>query len=172
MAVLPAICEELMFRGALQGLLSPSLKGTRLWATIGLIFGLFHFSLFRLLPTACLGSILSWLVWRNRSIYPAMCVHAAHNSLAVLSVMYSIEPFSPPALAAAGVGLTIATLLLGLKPPLASETDKIPALAQGAPEGSAPGVSGHKDSDPGIRGHKDSDAGVGGHKDKASGEDA
>lgn len=135
MAVTPAICEELMFRGALQGLLAPSLKGARLWATIGLIFGLFHFSLFRLLPTAFLGSILSWIVWRNRSIFPAMCVHAAHNSLAVLSVLYSIEPFSPPALAAAGLGLIIATLLLRMSPPLASEADKITADSGASDQG-------------------------------------
>ena len=58
-AFTPAICEEALFRG-------PILRGLRtrfsaLGAAVltGLLFGLFHVSVWRLLPTAVLGFALS-----------------------------------------------------------------------------------------------------------------
>ncbi len=84
-ALSPAICEELLFRGALLS----SFRRTRLPATVtillvGLLFGLFHLSIHRLLPTAAMGVMLTWITWRTGSIFPSMLLHALSNSAAIL----------------------------------------------------------------------------------------
>jgi sodium transport system permease protein len=86
-AVTPAICEELVFRGVLlQGL------GTRLppWGTIAasaLVFAAFHLStetVIRFLPTLWLGLLFGYVVWRTRSIATSMLMHAFNNGAVVL----------------------------------------------------------------------------------------
>jgi len=78
--LLPAVCEELLFRGAMLGLLRRSMP---VWAAIAIqaaLFGAVHLMAFRVLPTAVLGVVLGLLVWRTRSLLPAMVVHALHNA--------------------------------------------------------------------------------------------
>jgi len=86
LALLPAVCEELLFRGFLLG----GLRASRgMWPAIvasAAIFGVFHFLVFRFAVTAGLGVILAYLCWQSRSILPAMVTHALHNTLGVLSV--------------------------------------------------------------------------------------
>lgn len=85
-ALVPALCEELLFRGYLLSALSTT---GRKWTAIvvsAVIFGIFHFVLFRFVVTACLGALLAYLVWQSRSILPAMIAHLLHNTMGVLSV--------------------------------------------------------------------------------------
>lgn len=87
LALLPAVCEELLFRGFLLGGLRSS---TGKWPAIvasAAVFGVFHFFVFRFAVTAGLGVILAYLCWQSRSILPAMVTHALHNTLGVLSVI-------------------------------------------------------------------------------------
>lgn len=82
-AVLPGICEEVAFRGLfLQSVIKRygKLKGAFVAA---LVFGLFHFQLFRIIPTAVLGLILSTFLLLSGSIFPGMLAHALNNALAV-----------------------------------------------------------------------------------------
>jgi sodium transport system permease protein len=80
-AVLPAICEEFLFRGAiLSGLRSRFTK----WGAIvlsGVLFGLVHApqAVFRFLPTAWLGIVLAWVVWESRSLWVAVLLHFVNN---------------------------------------------------------------------------------------------
>ncbi len=78
-ALQPAICEELFFRGALQGLL----RGfTRPWVRVllvGVAFGVFHLSLPRILPTGALGVVFAVALWRSRSIFVPMLMHLLNN---------------------------------------------------------------------------------------------
>ncbi|TYT75114.1 ABC transporter permease subunit [Desulfobotulus mexicanus] len=80
----PAVCEELAFRGLLlHGLRSRY----RFWGVVflnGLIFGLFHVDLFRIVPTAFLGMIFAMITLLTGSIFPAMLWHGLNNMLAVL----------------------------------------------------------------------------------------
>jgi len=84
-AVSPAICEELLFRGAILSGLRSGLR-SRWSAAIccGLLFGLFHLQLVQMLPAALLGVMLSWLVIASGSIIPAMIFHFLNNAAAVL----------------------------------------------------------------------------------------
>lgn len=88
-AITPAICEEALFRGAiLRGLLTRMSR----WGAIllcGVLFCLYHMNLYRLLPTAMLGVMLSWLAVVTGSIIPGMIAHAVSNGLLVtLATLY------------------------------------------------------------------------------------
>ncbi len=87
LALVPALCEELLFRGFLLGGVG-SVTGK--WGGLLLsaaIFGVFHFFLFRFTVTAGLGIVLGLLCWQSRSIWPGVLAHFLHNALgAVMSV--------------------------------------------------------------------------------------
>jgi sodium transport system permease protein len=84
MAVMPGICEEILFRGAIYGLLRRKFDTIGCCVLVGVLFGFFHLSGYRLLPTALLGIILTLMVYRTGSIFPSMLFHASHNALAIL----------------------------------------------------------------------------------------
>ncbi len=84
LALTPAICEEALFRGAMLSGLRQRLAP---WAAVlvtGLLFGLFHLSIFRILPTALSGVLLGYLVLRGRSLLPGVAGHFIINASAVL----------------------------------------------------------------------------------------
>jgi ABC-type Na+ efflux pump permease subunit/membrane protease YdiL (CAAX protease family) len=85
LAVLPAICEELTFRGILLSGLKRKLRPAALVVVIGIIFGLFHVSLFRIAPTAALGMVLTTVAIMTGSVFPGMLLHAGNNALGVLA---------------------------------------------------------------------------------------
>lgn len=85
MAVMPGICEEILFRGAIFGLLRRKYNTIGCCILVGVLFGFFHLSGYRLLPTAVLGIILTLAVFRTGSIFPSMLLHSSHNALAILA---------------------------------------------------------------------------------------
>jgi ABC-2 type transport system permease protein/sodium transport system permease protein len=89
MAVLPAVFEELCFRGFLFGALRTRLSGAWTVVASALVFGIFHEILFpgRLLPSTFLGLVLGWVRLRTGSILPGILLHALHNGL-LLSIIY------------------------------------------------------------------------------------
>lgn len=84
MAIMPAVCEEMLFRGAIYGLLKRKFTSINCCIVVGILFGFFHLSGYRLLPTATLGVILTLMVYRTGSIFPSMLFHASHNALAIV----------------------------------------------------------------------------------------
>ena len=81
------VCEELLFRGALMGLLLP--RGhwrpgrVRTIAVVlgqALVFGAVH-GPFQLLPATATGLMLGALVLRSGSLWPAVLAHALHNAV-------------------------------------------------------------------------------------------
>jgi sodium transport system permease protein len=83
-AVLPGICEELAFRGTLLYGLHRRFRPIALAIIIGVIFGFFHTALFRILPTAFLGVLLTALALLTGSVFPGILVHAGSNAMSVL----------------------------------------------------------------------------------------
>lgn len=84
-AVVPAVCEEAYFRGAI---LSNLRVLNRDWAMIlitGIFFGLFHVSVFKFLSTAVFGAMLAWIVVKRDNILLAMLMHFLNNSFSVLA---------------------------------------------------------------------------------------
>jgi sodium transport system permease protein len=123
-ALLPAICEELLFRGALQGLLRKRLSPKVLILTIGLAFGLFHMSTFRFLPTATMGIVLSALTLLSGSIFPSMLLHGLHNTILILIEYKKMDGLSSPQIiaglisAAIGIALIVRAQSVGSKSPV------------------------------------------------------
>jgi sodium transport system permease protein len=83
-AISPAICEEVLFRGAitsgLRNIFSP--KVTVL--LVGLLFGLFHLSIYRFALTGLTGIILTYFVIRSGSIYLSILAHFINNAIGVI----------------------------------------------------------------------------------------
>ncbi|MBM4389547.1 MAG: CPBP family intramembrane metalloprotease [Deltaproteobacteria bacterium] len=111
LAVLPAICEELLFRGAFLGLWRrPPGRWQAVLAT-ALAFGAMHASIFRLAPTAALGVVLGALALRSRSVVPGIAAHGLNNGIAVLGG-YGFLSLEPGPVAWTGAA---AALVLGLR---------------------------------------------------------
>ncbi len=85
-AVSPAICEELLWRGVLQGELEKQRRPLRTVLIVGLFFGLFHLSIYRLVTTGVTGAVLALVRLRTGSIFPCMLFHAAFNAILLLVV--------------------------------------------------------------------------------------
>lgn len=115
LTLLPALCEELLFRGAILGLLRPRLPD---WAAVLLqaaAFALIHGMLLRIGPTIALGLLLGILRLRTRSIWPGVVVHALHNALLFgIAAALPGRLGAPPGLLFTGLGLAAAVGLLGV----------------------------------------------------------
>ncbi len=83
-ALVPSICEEVLFRGYVLRAFEKS------WGIIvaiivsGIIFGLFHIQLGNLMPLAALGMILALMTWLSGTIWPAIIAHLVNNGTAVI----------------------------------------------------------------------------------------
>jgi sodium transport system permease protein len=109
-AVTPALCEELFFRG----LVLTGLRRLGVWpaiVTCALLFGVAHSSVYRLIPTFFIGLLLSWLVWKTGSVWTGVLAHALNNGIAATLVYHK------PLAAAFGAGTQA---YLGWKPTLAA----------------------------------------------------
>jgi len=81
LALIPALCEELFFRGYVLSGLQRSIGRGAAVLTSALAFGLFHYTAHRFLVAAALGLLLALLVVQYRSIWPAMLAHFLHNAV-------------------------------------------------------------------------------------------
>jgi sodium transport system permease protein len=80
LGLVPAICEELFFRGFVYA----GLRRLGTWPGLlltALFFGLAHASIYRLLPTFTLGLIIGVVRWRTGSVLCGMLIHLVNNGL-------------------------------------------------------------------------------------------
>ena len=87
LALLPAIGEELAFRGVLQSLISGGRSGIRshvaVWVT-AFVFSFVHFQFYGFIPRLLLGALLGYaLAWSGR-IGHSIIMHATNNALSVI----------------------------------------------------------------------------------------
>ncbi len=83
-ALAPAVCEELLFRGVVFHAVKAGHRVTAACAVTAVLFGCFHMSLVKFLPTGLMGLVLCIVVWQTGSIYPAMLMHFMNNALSVV----------------------------------------------------------------------------------------
>ncbi len=81
LCVLPAVTEELFFRGALQGLLRPCGSAVAIFGP-ALLFSLLHLDAIQGLTALVCGVFLGWLAERSGSILPGILLHFVNNCLA------------------------------------------------------------------------------------------
>lgn len=90
MALLPAIGEELFFRGSLQkALLRVSNKPWLAILVSSTVFALLHGTFFKLIPIFTLGVILGTVYHVTRNLWYTIIIHFLNNAFAVLSVYYA-----------------------------------------------------------------------------------
>lgn len=90
-SVTPAIIEELLFRGLIQSSFERTVSSTKAAVWAGVIFGVFHFNPFAIVPLIILGIFFGILRMRSQSIVLAMTVHFVNNLLAVIVTYFNVD---------------------------------------------------------------------------------
>jgi ABC-2 type transport system permease protein/sodium transport system permease protein len=86
--LVPAVVEEMCFRGLLLGSLRTNGKRWLAMLATAAAFALFHFLVYRMAITFVLGLFLAYLSWQSRSIWPGMIAHFMNNAFAVVRSQY------------------------------------------------------------------------------------
>lgn len=88
-AVLPAIGEELMFRGGVQRSLTKAFNSPHLaiWLT-AIIFSAIHVQFYGFIPRMLLGAGFGYLYFYSGSLWYAMLAHFINNAYAVCAAFY------------------------------------------------------------------------------------
>lgn len=119
-ALTPAICEEVLFRGYLQRNVERRMGIFWSIVLVGLAFGLFHLRFDEFIPLALLGVFLGYVVWVSGSLWAGVLVHLLNNGTALIVSNYTRTRPEPVALdelsmpwylAAAGFALAMALCL-------------------------------------------------------------
>ncbi|PID30248.1 MAG: hypothetical protein CR982_01435 [Candidatus Cloacimonadota bacterium] len=83
-AVVPAIFEELVFRGTITDLMRNSKRSDIVTSLIvGVFFGFMHMQTFTIVETSLLGVIITYITLKSGSIFPAMILHFINNGVSV-----------------------------------------------------------------------------------------
>jgi uncharacterized protein len=120
-AVIPAVGEELAFRGVLQAKLQHLVRHPHvaIWLTATL-FSLLHFQFYGFVPRLLLGALFGYLYWWSGNLAVPVLAHFVNNGFTVfimflhqkgvLSIDLEQPGQIPPTLALASAGLTVALL--------------------------------------------------------------
>ncbi|MDX1618359.1 MAG: CPBP family intramembrane glutamic endopeptidase [Balneolaceae bacterium] len=117
--LVPAVCEEILYRGYVMRAFE---RSWGIWVAIvasGFLFGLYHLQLTNLLPLASIGILLAFVTYVSDSIYPAILAHLINNGGSVIVASYypdssvaEITPESMPPLWALAVGTILTGYLI------------------------------------------------------------
>lgn len=91
-ALFPAICEEILFRGFILSSFTQSKnKKSKLLGVIfsGILFGFMHIDFIRVIPTSILGIALGYSAYKTGSIFIPMIIHFINNALAVFALHFT-----------------------------------------------------------------------------------
>lgn len=119
-ALTPAICEELVFRGFIQRNVERRIGPMWAIVVVGFAFGLFHLRFVELIPLTLLGIYLCYVVWVTGSLWTGVAVHLLNNGTALIATNYArarpepvvLEELSVPwYLALGGLLVTVAIVL-------------------------------------------------------------
>ena len=87
MALLPAVGEELTFRGVVQGMFTRN-KHVAIWATAA-IFSFVHLQFYGFLPRMLLGAMFGYMLWWTGSLWVPMLMHFVNNCGAVVVAFWA-----------------------------------------------------------------------------------
>jgi membrane protease YdiL (CAAX protease family) len=89
-AVVPAVVEELLFRGLVQRDLERVTSGMGAAIAAGVVFGLYHLNPFSLVPLVVLGAFFGFIVHRTQNITLAMTAHFLNNFMACCALYFGL----------------------------------------------------------------------------------
>lgn len=121
---LPAICEELLFRGYIQTRLVKRMPAMVAVLIASVLFAAFHLDPVHVMAVLPIGLWLGFLRHASGSILPAMLAHAINNLLSVISVMpEQADPLAAPSallslgLLGFGIPCLLAAVVAGFRYP-------------------------------------------------------
>ena len=84
-AIAPAVCEEMLFRGLLQSLfIKRGMDGHLAVWIVAITFGIVHFQFAGIIARVFLGAVLGYLFYYSKTLWLPIFVHAFNNAGAVL----------------------------------------------------------------------------------------
>lgn len=94
MALLPAVCEEMMFRGWLQRVLSDRLNyHVAIWVS-AFIFSAIHFQFYGFVPRMIIGAALGYLYCYTGSLWASIIAHFTNNAAAVITAFLAYNGYT------------------------------------------------------------------------------
>ena len=94
MALLPAVCEEMMFRGWLQRALGQSVDyHTAIWVS-AIVFSAIHFQFYGFIPRMLIGAALGYLYYYTGSLWAPIVAHFTNNAAAVVTAFLSYNGYT------------------------------------------------------------------------------
>lgn len=119
-ALVPAVCEEMLFRAALQPTLQALVCNNHLGILLtAVVFSLAHGDLYGFLPRLLLGVLLGYLFSTTGSLVVSACAHFVNNLVVVTAFHFynrgviTFNPLAPLALPwALTLGCTLGAILL------------------------------------------------------------
>ena len=94
MALLPAVCEEMMFRGWLQRALGRSVDyHTAIWVS-AIVFSAIHFQFYGFIPRMLIGAALGYLYYYTGSLWAPIVAHFTNNAAAVVTAFLSYNGYT------------------------------------------------------------------------------
>ena len=111
MALLPAVAEELTFRGVVQGMFTRN-KHVAIWAAAA-IFSFVHFQFYGFIPRMLLGAMFGYMLWWTGSLWVPMLMHFVNNCAAVVVAFWAYNYMEEDVAILEMIG-TEDTLLLGV----------------------------------------------------------
>ena len=89
LALIPAVCEELAFRGFLFAGLQRNGGYVRAILLTSIFFGLSHGVLQQTITASVIGLLLGWLAYRTGGVACTIVFHCVHNSISMLIATHS-----------------------------------------------------------------------------------
>ncbi|MFA7418421.1 MAG: CPBP family intramembrane glutamic endopeptidase [Melioribacteraceae bacterium] len=86
-AIIPALCEEILFRGLVQKSFEQKFKPYFSIFITSLFFGLYHFNPYGLVALVALGFYFGFAAYKSDSIFIPMILHFINNFLAVIAFL-------------------------------------------------------------------------------------
>ena len=131
-ALIPAICEEILFRGFLLGAFKGESKKSKIWAVVmvGILFGIMHLDPQQFLYATVLGVVLALVVRITNTIFASSLIHFLINGTSItIQKVISLFPQSDSVMEQASE-ISIKSLPIGEKLAMAG-TYGVIALAFG-----------------------------------------
>lgn len=91
-AILPAIFEEILFRGAIQKLLYDWVKNTQVSLIVtAIVFSAVHASIYGFLARFMLGYVLGYIYHYGKSLWLNILMHFINNGVAVTAMYFALK---------------------------------------------------------------------------------
>ncbi len=117
-ALVPAIAEEMLFRGLVQRSMEKAVGGFGGAMITGVIFGAYHLNPFSIVPLVALGAYFGFIVYRSNNITLSMSAHFFNNFVACAAVylnfsddFVAVAPSGHPTSAAVMVNFAVFTVV-------------------------------------------------------------